>query len=312
MSVETESRHPPASGVRISWDDVHPPVRSGVERFLGGKVIEAATQHGGFSPGAAVRLRVDTGRRAFVKAVSPAQNDVAVRLYRAEARATAALPEAAPAPRLLDTFELDDWVTLIFEDIDGRHPMNPWRRDELDRVFAESERMPVMSASSGCAFPMIAEEFDSAFRGWRSLIDSDVSGLDPWASRHLDGLVELETGWAAAAAGDSLVHGDLRADNILLTPDRVYFVDWAYPCVGAPWFDRLAMAPSIAMQGGPPPRELIADPDPAITRVVAAFAGFLVWQSRLPDPPGLPTVRSFQRAQGLIALDWLRERTGWD
>ena len=33
--------------------------------------------------------------------------------------------------------------------------------------------------------------------------------------------------------------------------------------------------------------------------------------ARLPDPPGLPTLRAFQLGQGLVALDWLRRRTGW-
>ena len=28
-------------------------------------------------------------------------------------------------------------------------------------------------------------------------------------------------------------------------------------------------------------------------------------------PPGLPTVRAFQAAQGVIALEWLRQRLGW-
>jgi hypothetical protein len=29
---------------------------------------------------------------------------------------------------------------------------------------------------------------------------------------------------------------------------------------------------------------------------------------RQPDPPGLPTLRRFQQAQGDVALDWLRAR----
>ena len=29
-----------------------------------------------------------------------------------------------------------------------------------------------------------------------------------------------------------------------------------------------------------------------------------------PDPPGLPTVRAFQRAQGEVAVRWLRTRLG--
>jgi hypothetical protein len=30
----------------------------------------------------------------------------------------------------------------------------------------------------------------------------------------------------------------------------------------------------------------------------------------LPDPPGLPTLRAFQTAQGTHALRWLRQRLG--
>jgi hypothetical protein len=45
--------------------------------------------------------------------------------------------------------------------------------------------------------------------------------------------------------------------------------------------------------------------------MVAALAGFFCWHGSQPDPPGLPTLRAFQRAQGAIALDWLRQRAGW-
>ena len=55
-----------------------------------------------------------------------------------------------------------------------------------------------------------------------------------------------------------------------------------------------------------------AGADPlAVTTALAAFAGFLLGGARLPDPPGLPTLRAFQLGQGLVALDWLRRRTGW-
>jgi len=72
------------------------------------------------------------------------------------------------------------------------------------------------------------------------------------------------------------------------------------------------------MQGGPKPGELlrmvelegVADGD--INAVIASLTGFFLAQSRLPPPPGIPTVRAFQAAQGKIALEWLRERTAWD
>ncbi|MGN9786732.1 phosphotransferase [Nonomuraea sp. ZG12] len=308
MSVDTS---PPAAGARVPWAEVHPGVRAAVEKLLGGPVAEAVTQQGGFSPAAAVRLRGADGRRLFVKAVGPEPNPEAVRIYRAEARIAAALPASVPAPRLLTSFEVDGWVVLAFEDVEGRHPALPWRRDELDRVRSAVERMSAELTPSPIDAPPIAEAFGASFHGWRGLCAGDATGLDPWALRHLDALAGLESGWAEAAAGDTLLHGDVRADNVLLTPERVYVVDWPWACVGAPWFDVVAMLPSIGMQGGPPPHELFSDPDPGVTKVIAALTGYFVSQGRQPPPPGLPTLRAFQRAQGVVALEWLRRRTGW-
>ena len=80
-------------------------------------------------------------------------------------------------------------------------------------------------------------------------------------------------------------------------------------------------APAAAqrdLQGGPDPEPtfaahpVAAAADPAaVTATLAAFAGFLLDGARLPPPPGLPTLRAFQLGQGVVALDWLRLRTGW-
>ena len=315
---------PPAAGVRMAWPSVPAGLRYAVEQQLGGRVVEAVTQPGGFSPGVAARLKTATGTRAFVKAVGPELNPESPGIHRAEARIAAALPEGTPAPRLLGFFDEDGWVVLVFEDIEGAPPVLPWEAAELARVLDAVAELAVALTPAPIDAPAVADRFGEEFQGWRRLAeaqrrgDDDLVGLDTWACGHLADLAALETGWEAAAEGPTLVHADLRADNILLTADRVVVVDWPWACLAAPWFDLVAMLPSVHMQGGPSPETLFNDhpvartADPgAVTAVLAALTGFFVRQSRQPPPPGLPTLRAFQAAQGRTALAWLKVRTTW-
>ncbi|MGW2474955.1 phosphotransferase [Streptomyces sp. NPDC001665] len=313
---------PPAQGVRHPWSGLPAAVRAAVEDILGAPVTEARSQSGGFSPGVAARVRLANGGRAFVKAVSAEVNPDSPAMHRAEARVTASLPSHAPVPRLLGSYDDGTCVALVLEDIDGRQPRVPWDRAELDRVLTAVGDLPRILTPAPAGVASVSQGKSSMFTGWRTLHAAGGDArLDPWAAAHLAALAELESGWPEAGAGDTLAHGDLRADNILLTEDRTVFVDWPHAVRAAPWFDRLVMLPCVTAQGyasgtgGPDPEALFtahplgrgADPD-AVTAVLAAVAGYFAEHALRPDPPGLPTLRAFQAAQGTAALTWLRKR----
>lgn len=320
MSATPPQAHPAASGVRVPYGELPGRVRGWVEGVLGEAVVEAVTQSGGFSPGVAARVVGVSGRRAFVKAVSAEANPESPDMHRKEARVTAALPAVAPAPRLLASYDDGTWVALVLEDVDGRHPELPWRVDELARVVAAIDELFVdLTPCPLVDAPEVGEAWGPEFGNWRAAAGGGApAGLDPWALAHLDRLAELEARWEDAARGDTLLHLDLRADNMLLTDERVWLVDWPWAARGDPAFDLLTFCPSVAMQGGPSPAETMAmsavgrraDPD-AVRALVAAIAGFFAVKALAPPPPGLPTVRGFQAAQGEIALRWLAELTGW-
>jgi aminoglycoside phosphotransferase (APT) family kinase protein len=323
VSTTSSAAAPSAAGVRVPYDSVPADLRAAIDARCGARVIAAADQPGGFSPGVAARLRLADGRRCFVKAVHPAANPHAPDLHRREATVVAAMPADVPVPRLHWTIDQgpDAWVVLAFDDIDGRQPTVPWRPEELQRVLvaleALAERLtpsPVDLSWLGQAGELVNDDD----HGWAALTGRDVDRLDAWTKRHLDRLIALETQVASAAHGSTLVHQDLRSDNILLTATDVLVVDWPHARIGQPWIDLLWFAPSVAMQGGPEPEALlrrfrpaaIADPA-AIDAVLSAIAGFFTVGSLLPDPPGLPTLRAFQAAQGAVARRWLGTRTGW-
>ncbi|WP_437067805.1 aminoglycoside phosphotransferase family protein [Streptomyces sp. enrichment culture] len=311
---------PPAAGTRIPWHALPEPVRDAVADVIGGPVTHAVTQSGGFSPGVAARVRGADGRRAFVKAVSARTNPHSPALHRAEARHAAALPPEVPAPRLLSTYDDGTWVALVFEDVPGRQPHVPWREPELRRVLDAVARLSRTLTPAPLDARRAEEALTRTFAGWQDLRDGaegDVADrLGPWTAARLDRLAELAAPWREAVTGGTLAHGDLRADNMLLTEDdRVVFVDWPHVLRAAPWFDLLVMLPCVRAQRGPDPQELFtrhelgaaADPD-AVTAALAALAGYFLRHSLLPAPPGIPTLRAFQRAQGEAALNWLRTR----
>ena len=307
-----------ARGQRIPWEALPASVRDAVETGLGTKVVGATTQPGGMSPGVAARLELADGQRAFVKAVGSEPNPYSPGMHRREAEVAAALPAEAPAPRLLFAHDDGNWVALVFEDVEGHQPAVPWRPDELERVLAALTDLAEALTPAPVAAPTAADYLAELFGGWSQLAQQGgAEGVDPWATARLDELARLEAGWAEASIGETLLHADVRSDNVLLTEERVVFVDWPHACLGAAWLDLAGFLPSLAMQGGPRPWEVFEAhplgrnaPRERVLPLIAAFAGFFVQRSTLPPPPGLATLREFQRAQSVEALAWLRRSLG--
>lgn len=309
---------PAAEGKRVDWDGLPAPVAASIADVLGSPVVRARTQAGGFSPGVAARVRCADGTRWFVKAVSAEANPDTPGIHRAEAAILRALDPCAvamnlPIARLRGVVEQDPWIALILDDVDGRNPSMPWRPDELARVMAAVDELGDALTPAPIAVPDLVDVAADQFTGWRKLAKrAGDDRLDRWSLDRRCELAELEATWPDHAAGETLLQADLRADNILLTDDRVVFVDWPYACRGAGFVDVVMMAPSVAMQGGPPPGDVVAMTragravdKQALTAMVCALAGYFIERSLTPPPAGIPTVREFQAVQGEITRAWL-------
>jgi hypothetical protein len=295
---------------RLPYEQLPAAARAAVDRVLGSPVIEAQSQTSGWSPGVAARVVAANGRRAFVKAVNGEVNDFTPGMHRREAVVTAGLPAALGSPRLLGSYDDGSWVALVLDDVEGREPVLP---QELPAVLAAVDRLAEVPAPEGLR--PAAHELAEDFGGWRRLAESGTR-LDDWAGAHLDQLVALEDPWPTAAAGDRLLHLDLRTDNMLLRPDgTVALVDWPWAAAGHPVLDVVCLLPSVLLQGSQDPEGLLrataagraADAD-QVTCLVAAFAGRMEEHALRPPPGGMPTVRSFQAAQARVTREWLVQR----
>ncbi|WP_433301697.1 aminoglycoside phosphotransferase family protein [Actinoplanes sp. CA-030573] len=308
----TIKRMTQAARVRIGWRDMPEAVRCRTEEIIGGgRVTTAESQAGGFSAGSADRVVTESGRRAFVKAVSPAINARSAELARQEMRITAALPAAAPVPRMLGGFDDGDWVVLVLEDVDGAQPRTPWVESEIDAaVTALGELAATLTPAPISGMPTAAEQMADDFAAWDAIAADPPADLDPWAKGHLS---ELSTAAArsleSVAHGDTLLHCDVRSDNMLVRPGGgIVVVDWPWACTGPAWIDRMWLACDIVVSGGDPARAIDGIDPGLVTDFAAGMAGSFERVGRLPDPPGIPTVRAFQRRWAGALRGWVRDR----
>ncbi|WP_435592613.1 phosphotransferase family protein [Nocardia sp. bgisy118] len=154
---------------------------------------------------------------------------------------------------------------------------------------------------------------------WRRFAEHQPpADLDDWSRRNLDKLAELESTWTDHAAGETLLHTDLRPDNMLLRPDgAIAVLDWAWPCRGAAWIDLVALSPAIAAHGIDTDRLLATHPvtsdiDPvAVSAFLCALAGYWAAKSREPAPPRSPSLRRYQARSARVTTDWLGRRLRW-
>ena len=299
---------------RLEWAHLPPTVRSAIDERCGSPVVAATTQNSGYTPGFASVLECEDGSRHFVKAASTKAQRMFAEAYREEARKLAALPEGAPAPRLLWSLDVDDWFALSTEYVDARPPRRPWREPELKRCLDMlAAAVPVLTPPpADLALPPASEEFAEWPAYW-----NHVRAARPDLP-HLDEAAALAGRYIEAMAGETVVHTDVRDDNILLTADgRALLCDWNWPMAGAAWLDSLFLL--IGPRGdGLDVAAVIAGhallslvPDDEIDIVLALVTGYFLKSADDPVPPTSPFIRDVQRWQGEVCWEWLRERRGW-
>lgn len=104
-----------------------------------------------------------------------------------------------------------------------------------------------------------------------------------------------------------LLHLDVRSDNMCFVPRRgLVLVDWNWAATGEGRLDVGFWLPSLRLEGGPWPWEVL-DGD---REVASAVSGFFCSQAGLKPWPGGERVRAFQLAQARVAWRWAMRELG--
>jgi hypothetical protein len=195
-------------------------------------------------------------------------------------------------------FEDGEKPLLLLEDLlpDARWPP-PWQPGDVDAVLEALRE--VAAAPVDGALPRVA---DDDWAGWAEIARDPAPFLSTgvasaaWLARSLPTL--LDAAERAPLDGDSLVHCDVRSDNLCLRDGRAVLLDWNHARIGNPAFDVAFWLPSLVLEHGPPPDGFGVD------ELAVVVAGFFAVRAGLPPPEGAPLVRGFQREQLEIALPW--------
>jgi hypothetical protein len=261
--------------------------------------------HGGYTTAGRWLVRFADGRSAFAKVGTSAAT-------AAWLRAEWAVYSSVAAPFLPAVLGWDggaggDAPILLLEDLSAAAWPPPWSPARIARTLAALAR--VAATPPPPALPAL-EALRAGLDGWpRVAADpGPFLGLGHCSAAWLEAALPSLAHAAAAAplAGGSLLHLDVRSDNLCFAGERVVLVDWNWACRGNARMDVAAWLPSLRVEGGPEPWEVL----PGEPGLAALLSGYGAAAAGLPPPtPGSP-LREGQARVLRVALGWAARELG--
>jgi hypothetical protein len=261
------------------WDELEVSVRLAIEARTG-RVRAVRTVDAGLNSQLAAVLETDAGA-VFVKGLRVDHPGV----VRQGREATINPFVRAVAPQLLWHEQAAGWDVLAFEHVDGvRHADYRPGSPDLPRVIDAMHRLAVI----GCPDLPVKQ----ARQRWVGYVDreADLELLD----------------------GDALLHTDFNPLNILVGPDRVWIIDWAWPTRGAAFIDaacfliRAMAAGHSASQA----EALVAGCPGWQAAPSAAIDVFALASARLYDEIARNDPQPFKRLLASVTREWVCHRLG--
>jgi hypothetical protein len=270
-----------------------------IERALGSPPVRFEPRPGGYSTADRYRVELADGRRVFVK--SAAAPHLAGWLRR-EHEVYEGLAGSF-IPRLEGWDDDGTRPLLALEDLSGADWHVAWDARRVDAVRAALDELARSTPPPGT--PAVRDGFAELFGRWAVVADDPEpflsSGLRSraWLERRLPEIMAAAE--TAPVDGDDLCHLDVRSDNLCFRDGRAVLVDWNWLSRANADLDLAAWLPSLAVEGGPLPWQVL----PGSGALAAFVAGVWAAVVGLPPPETAPTVRPLQRAQLAVALDWI-------
>jgi thiamine kinase-like enzyme len=270
--------------------------------------------------------------RAFFKGTSQDTNEFAKNALRQEERV---YQELAPQlvgymPHFYASLRYEDWHCLLLEDV-GPRSVPPWTPHNTRQIshalaaFHQSTRGIPENLPAWLERPadwvgqeswLTTAQHTDDFRKIAVLVSDSVAEAAAlhWFQDISSRIEQLMNHTALKEEPFSLLHGDLRSDNLRFNKQqqRLYLFDWPALVIGRPEWDIVAFAQSVTVEGGPLPEQVLswyrekAALDRAVVDCALAWClTFFAERAWQPEIPGLPRLRRFQKQQLGTLILWI-------
>jgi len=270
-----------------------------LHKVVDARAVSWEPRGGGYSTAERYSVLLDDGRRVFVKA---ADAEHLAAWLRREHEVYAHLAGSF-IPQLVGFDDDGARPLLVLEDLSHGdwHPV--WTSARVETVRAALSELADAAPPPSTA--PVRETFAQLFGRWREVEEDPMPFLSlglrsqEWLAARLPTIISAAD--AAPVDGTALLHLDVRSDNLCVVDGRAKLVDWNWTSLGNPDVDVAGWLPSLAVEGGPQPWEVLA----GAGELAAWIAGVWAAVAGLPPPVTAPTVREVQRTQLAVALDWI-------
>ncbi|MFI7080175.1 aminoglycoside phosphotransferase family protein [Micromonospora sp. NPDC049903] len=270
-----------------------------IAHATGQRVVDAVRVRRGYSNNRRWLARLDDGRTVFVKHADDEPGAIWLRREHAVYRQL----HAPFMPELLGWYDDGELPVLVLEDLSDSTWPPPWSPEQLRAVRDTLGDLAARPAIDGLV-PASHTQYGQG--GWPEIARDPAQFLalrvcsPQWLDKCLPTI--LDAADFTGMDGDSVTHLDVRSDNLCFRGSQPVLFDWNHAALGNPQFDLAFWLPSLTLEGGPQPAEVLTEPDP---RVVTLVTGFFASRAGLPFLPKLPLVREFQLRQLQVALPWM-------
>jgi thiamine kinase-like enzyme len=251
---------------------------------------------GGYTSAARWIVTFDDGSSCFLKA---GVDIYTAEQVRAEYRLYARL-EAQFLPRLIGwQDDGGDSPILVLEDLSAAFWPPPWSDSHIQLVL---KTLDMVHGRDAPWLPRV-RELDTVedwlhYWGLVAAQPGEFLSLGHCSQQWLDRAAPILLAAAVEAPidGDSLIHLDIRSDNLCFVGNRGVIIDWNFACRGNPDVDLACWLPSLQSEGGPRPESVL----PTAPELAALVAGYFALHAGKPRGGA----RDIQKEQLRTALPW--------